>query len=267
MTELGTFCIGLTAWMAPGLALTVVSAILGVLLLIVFRYTSPQTALKGVGHRVRANMLAMKLYKDELRVTFGAQKNLFIESAKRFTFSLPPLVVMLPPMILALAQMSLWWQWRPLLPGEETVMIVRFTGDGWDKGHEMSLTLPDGVELSAPPVHVDLQRQVAYRLRATKAGHHVLKFNVGNRTIEKEFPVGKEFTKVSIKRPRASFWEQLLYPGEPTPHPTSGIESIEVKFPDRVNKLLWWDVHWIITFFILSLVFALIAKPFLKVNI
>ena len=54
----------------PGwLSATIVAAVTGVLLLVAFKYTSNQRAIKRVRDDIDANLLALKLFKDSTAVT------------------------------------------------------------------------------------------------------------------------------------------------------------------------------------------------------
>lgn len=60
--------------MMPGwLSNTIISAITGVFLLLVFKYTSNQRAIGKVKDCIKADMLSIKLFKDSLSVVLSAQ--------------------------------------------------------------------------------------------------------------------------------------------------------------------------------------------------
>ena len=58
------------------LSLVLLSAVVGVIALIVVRYCSNQAAIGRVKDDIKANMLSLKLFKDELRVVLKAQARL-----------------------------------------------------------------------------------------------------------------------------------------------------------------------------------------------
>ena len=71
---------GVYAVLAPlpvWLGLTLLSAICGVLMMVAFRYTSNQTAIGRARDKMTANLLALKLFKDDLGVAFRCQRRLF----------------------------------------------------------------------------------------------------------------------------------------------------------------------------------------------
>jgi hypothetical protein len=66
--------------------------------------------------------------------------------------------------------------------------------------------------------------------------------------------------------PRGSL-DQLLYPVEP-PLPSNGtIASIQVDYPERAIALLGWETHWMVVFFLLTMVLAFVLRRPLRVQI
>ena len=54
----------------PGwLSATLIAAVTGIVLLVIFKYTSNQRAIQRVRNRIDANLLALKLFKESSRVT------------------------------------------------------------------------------------------------------------------------------------------------------------------------------------------------------
>ena len=55
------------------------------------------------------------------------------------------------------------------------------------------------------------------------------------------------------------FLNELLYPAE-EPLPAGGFESITVDYPEVDVGVLGYQTHWMIVFFVLSIVFAFILR-------
>src|SRR5262249_37571658 len=90
------------AWVPGWLSATLVSAVTGVLLLAVFKYTSAQKAIKHVRAGIDANLLTLKLFKDSVTVALRAQAGLFAGAVRLFVLGLVPLAVMTIPVALFL---------------------------------------------------------------------------------------------------------------------------------------------------------------------
>src|SRR5262249_26706427 len=127
----------------PGwLSATVLAVVLGVALLVLFKYTSNQRAIKRARDGVNANLLALKLYKDSALVALRAQGRIMAGAFRLMLLALVPILVMALPVCLVLAQMSLWYQARPLRVGEEAVITVKLNGEA-----EVSLAPADAAEV------------------------------------------------------------------------------------------------------------------------
>ena len=62
----------------PGwLSITMISAVLGVLLLLIFKYTSNQKAIGCIRDKINANLIGAWLFKDSLSVTVKSQLKVF----------------------------------------------------------------------------------------------------------------------------------------------------------------------------------------------
>ena len=263
----------------PGwLSLTVWGAVTGLMAMLAFKYTSNQDAIGQVRDDIKANLLALKLFKDNLSVTFRAQGQLLWAAVRLFLHSLAPFAVMIVPMMLLIFQMSLRYEWRPFQAGETTLLTVTFAPDVPEKLDNLSLETPPGVEVEAGPVRGFFKatqdhpatNEVCWRLRVTKPGRHKLVVHLGDKAIEKELTVSNErYARVCPVRAGTEHWglEQLLYPAERGAAKGAAIQRIALRLPSGTSPVCGWNVHWIITYFIASMVIALIIKPFLNVRI
>jgi hypothetical protein len=252
----------------PWLGLVVLSALAGLGMMIVFKYTSSQAKLKAVSDRTRANLLAMKLFKDELAVTFASQWDLLKATGKRLWYSIwPPMAVMIVPFVLGVAQMGLRYEHRPLRPRESAVVSVKLNDGDRDAVDDLQLNAPQGVEIEAGPCRVESDSAVYWRVHTTAPGDYKLAWNIGGRRIEKLLPAGSGLGPASPRRPSAGWWDQLLYPLEEPFAKDSPVRCIDVQLPERRTPIFGLDVHWLISFFVLSMLFALILKPFLRVQL
>ncbi len=261
-TGIGDVVYALLSPLPVWLGVTILSAVAGAAMLIAFRYTSNQAAIGRVKDEIKANLLALKLYKDELRVTFQAQGRLLWAIAKLQRYMLTPVLIALLPMLLGLGQMGVRYQWRPLHPGEGTVLTMRVDSDARDMP-EPQLEPNTGMVLEVGPVPGG--REFVWRIRGGKPGRHTLRFHVGDSVIEKELVVGDSFERVSAERPGRRWTAQILHPAERILPADSPVESIEILYPG-VDSWIYGTNYWILYFFVVSMATALILKPLFKVN-
>jgi hypothetical protein len=263
---LGRFLLGWVGYVPGWVSATVVSAVTGVLMLAMFKYTSSQDAIKRVRNDINAHLLALRLFKDSARVALEAQGRIFRGAGMLLVLALVPMLVMVLPMTLLLAQLALWYEARPLAPGEEAVIVLKLGGEPASTWPEVRLEPTEAVEVIAGPVRVRKEREVCWNVKAKNAGDHRLVFQVGGGPVAKELAVGDGFMRVSMERPGWDWsrillnpWEQPFRPGEP-------VHSIAISYPERTSYTSG-SGYWVIYWFLVSMIAAFCFKGVLKVNI
>jgi hypothetical protein len=263
---LGRWLLAPVAVLPGWLSATLAAAVTGVVLLVFFKYTSNQRAIKRVRNDIDANLLALKLFKDSARATVRAQGRLLLGAGRLFVLALLPTAVMALPVTLILGQLSLWYQQRPLRVGEEAVVTLALNGDASTPLPEVSLRPTDAAETTVGPVRVFSKREVCWNIRARESGYHRLAFQVGDREADKELAVGDGFLRVSARRPAWVWSEALMHPAEMPFPPESPVRSIEISYPARSSWTCGTD-RWIIYWFAVSLVAAFCFRRVLRVNV
>ncbi|MGH7138476.1 MAG: hypothetical protein ACREHD_22220 [Pirellulales bacterium] len=253
----------------PGwLSATLAGTISGVTLLAVFKYTSNQAAIKRVKDEIKANLLALKLFKENASVVLNAQLAILLAAVRLAAFAILPMLVMVMPVLLVLGQLSLWYQSRPLKVGEDAVVTLK-VGAGKapaNLAHNYVRLDPlEAIDVAVGPVHVPSEQQVCWRITARQPGRHRLKFRVGDFMSEKELAVGDRFMRVSSLRPAWNCGEALLYPAEKPFDRASPVQSIAVDYPQRSS----WTTgagSWVVYWFAVSMVSGFAFRRVLNVN-
>jgi hypothetical protein len=262
---LGEWLLAPVAVLPGWLSATIIAAVTGVLLLAMFKYTSAQGASKRARDDIDANLLALRLFKENARVTVGAQGRLLVGAGRLFLLALVPMTVMLVPVTLILGQLSLWYQQRPLAVGEEAVVTVALNGDPAASMPRVTLEPTDALTPVLGPVRVTSKREVCWNIKARTSGHHQLIFDVDGRTVGKDLTIGDGFMRVSARRPAWDWSDALLYPAERPFSSESPVRSIEISYPARASWTSGTDI-WLIYWFAVSLVAAFCFRRVLGVN-
>ncbi len=244
------------------LGLTIISAALGVVILVAFRYASNQTAIGRAKDDIKANLLVLRLYKDQLAVVFQAQCRMAWAILRLQGLLLRPIAILLIPILLCMAQMGIRYQWRPLRPGETTVITMKLHEDV-DEFGEIVLTPSAGVTIEAGPVPGG--GAVVWRVRGGDVGRHTLKFRVHDTIVEKELVVGSRFQRVSAVRPDARWTAQFLHPVERPLPSNSPARSIALLYPSTDSWICGAD-YWVLYQLAVSLVVALVLRPLFGVR-
>lgn len=248
---------------APGwVSNLIISAVVGVLALAIYKYTSNQKQLGKVWDAIKAHLLGLILFKDSIAVTLKLQGKLFINSAMLLFHSLKPMAFMIIPVSLILAQLGQWYQARPLMPGEECVVTAKVSAESLN---DIALVAPDGVEITAGPVAAPDKEEVCWKVQVGGEGVYELVFNAGSKKVSKMLVAGEGFQKLGSVKAGRDLGAVFMNPSEKPLSADSEVKSIGIEYPERVSKTAGTD-WWLGYFFVVSLVAALIVKPAMKVN-
>lgn len=254
------------SWLPGWLSLSLIAGVTGVLMLLVFKYTSNQTGIKQTRDQIKANLLALSLYKDSTMVSLRAQGRILLSACRLMVYAIVPMLVMTVPTVLLLGQLAVWYQSRPLEAGEETVVTLQLSEDDADLLQELRLVEDPALEVRTGPVRVPSKAMICWNVKALTDGDHTLDFEAGEQRYTKEFVVGAGYRQTSIRRPAENWSELLLHPWEPPFPRDSAVQSIEVSYPAR-ESLVSGSSTWLIFWFIASMVAAFAVRPLLGVNI
>jgi hypothetical protein len=252
--------------LVPGwLSATVVAALTGLCLMVVFKYTSNQRAIRRVRNDIKAHLLALKLFNESTSVMLRAQGRIILGAWRLLLLSVVPILVTIVPACMLLGQLGLWYQSRPLRVGEEAVMTLKLNGDADSSWPNVRLEPTTAMEVAAGPVRVLGKREICWSVRASQSGYHRLLVQVGDRTVDKELAVGDGLMRVSDARPGWCWSEMLLHPGERPFAPDSPVRSVTIDYPQRSAWTYGAD-SWLIYWLVVSLAAAWCFRPWLKVN-
>lgn len=254
---------------SPTAALIGASIVCGVLMTIVFKHTSNQAALRRVAGRTRALIMSMRLFKDDLRVALRSLGELLLSIGKRLALSLPPLLVLCVPFVLILAQLALRYEHRPLTAGDAVIVELRVKAEWWEAWRDAELVAPDGVRIETPPLRDAATHTVYWRMRAVEVTDEPLRFKAGDVEVAKSLrsaDTTDSLTTISSLRPSSSFFEHLLFPGEDACDDDSPVRSVKVHYPQRTTPIFGVNIPWWGTFLIVSMLTAIVLRPFMRVQ-
>lgn len=252
----------------PWAGMAFVSLLTGLLMLFIYRLASNQTGIRAVKDRIKAHLLELRLYKDNMGVTMKAQGQILRANLRYLALNLKPLLVMIVPIILILAQLNVWFGSEPLSIGRPAILKVRLEPDVNVLETEFSLESPPEIVVETPPLRLEEQREVDWRFRPTAEGRFSLTVRIGGQGYVKSVVVnGRQLEKVSSIKVNKNFLDEVLYPGEKALAGDSRIEAIEVVHPAKRLSLFGLRLHWLIAYFGLSIVFGFVLKKPFRVEI
>lgn len=261
--------------MSPWIGMILISFLTALLMLFVFRYTSNQKGIKRVKDRIKAHLLEIRLFKDNLSLSLKAQGNILRCNLKYLGYTAKPFLVMIVPLILILIQLNLWFGYQALNPGQKALLKVKLEESSYPQDVNISLQPSSKLNIETHPLRIEEKREIDWRFSAKENGVHDLTIIVNEQKIAKKVFVNqKSLSKISSQKVRKNFIEELFNPGEPPLKGSHPIKSIEVAFPSKTMSLLGWNIPWILgvppwlmVYFVLSIFFGFVFKSVFKVEI
>jgi hypothetical protein len=249
----------------PALIVVGMSLLIGLVMVLVFRYTSDQKAIHVAKDRLKAHLLALRLFQDQIPVVLRSYGRIVLATGRYLRLAFKPLLFVIVPLTFLIVQLDRYLGWMPVEVGHPFLVTVRM--DKSNVLNEASLQLPDGLATTAPTVHVPSESEVAWRVVAENPGEYIVNVHAYDQTFSKQVVVGAGLPRLSPVRLRGKFWERIFVSSEPALPENSLIESIDVQYPARNVALAGFEWNWIWLFFVLSLAAGFLFKSILGIEI
>lgn len=252
----------------PWFGLLFVSLLTSLLMLFIYKKTSDQEKIRRTKNLIKAYLLEMRLFQHDYRILLQTQKNLLLANLRYLTLNFKPLLVMMVPLFLLLAQLNLWFGYRNLKPDETFLLKIKLNSAVEVDRVALDLEAPPGLEVETQVLRIIDENEADWRIRVRGRVESPLVITVNGERYQKEIVAGfKQLKKISPIRPGKSLWLRLIYPGEKPLPPGSYLEKIEITWPENRLNLLGLRWHWLVAYFILTVIFALAFRRAFKVEI
>src|SRR6266496_3280800 len=250
---------------APLVLVFLLSIIIGLLMVVVFRYTSNQKAIRIAKDHLKAHLLAVRLFQDQIQVVLISYWRIVRSTGSYLRLAFMPLSYVSIPLIFLMVQVDRYLGYSPI-EVERLLLMKAQVADAsvLDQG---TLRLPPGLSLTASAVHVPAHNEIIWRVAAETAGRRDLNVEAGSQSFSKSVEVSGGVERISPVRLAGKWWERILVSGETALPPNSPIQSIAVKYPERTIAFAWLEWNWIWLFFVLSLIFGFLFKTILRIEI
>jgi hypothetical protein len=263
---------------SPLAIVIVVSLVIGLAMVVLFGYTSDQKAIGIAKDQLKAHLLAVRLYRDQIPVVMGSYGKILRGTGRYLKLAFMPLLYVIIPITLLMVQIDRYLGQTPLPPNTPFLLTVHLSGQGSgvqpagqpadaDALNAVTLDLPAEVTMTAPPVHIAADNDVVWRLNGSQESKYEVKVVAGGESVAKTVCIGNNLPRISTIRLRGQFWNRLFSSAEPALPQNSPIESISINYPDRDIDVAGYGMNWIWLFFILSMLAGFIFKELLGIQI
>ncbi|MBC8278115.1 MAG: hypothetical protein H8E46_07780 [FCB group bacterium] len=253
----------------PFWGLAVVSFITGAIMVGIFKFVSNQEGIRKAKARVRGYFLEVWLYKHEFGTVMGTIGRILKANFGYMKYAVSPLIVLMIPVILIMVQLNLHYGFYPLRPGETALMTVKFEDRAVLRDTTLIAEGSKVIKIDGTPVRAMGKNEATWRIKAGSPGSDVIRVTWNGGEAAKSVVVGRnKVVRLSNQRSDVgSLGDALFNPGEKPLGDGSGVVKITLEYPERMINLQGIEMHWLIVFFVLSIVAGFALKGVFKVEI
>ena len=229
--------------MGNEMALILISGIFGILALIAFKYISYQKGIKAAKNKIKAHLIAIRLYQDDLVVVTKSIFKILARNLQYITYNFGPFIPLAIPFVFVLAQMVVRYAFVPvpvtpdpteLVPGQGVMITIEAS-----EGHErdimgLEVEYPDGLTPISPLARIGAAGKAFQEVAATAPGDYEITFRMpSGGEVTKRIVAGEE-TQVRMLQPErvGSALVAMLWPAEATLGGDSGLSHISFQYPE-----------------------------------
>jgi len=241
------------------------SLVVGLLMVVLFGYTSDQKAIGIAKDQLKAHLLAVRLYRDQIPVVMGSYGKILRGTGRYLKLAFKPLLYVIIPITLLIVQVDRYLGQAPIPVNAPFLLTIQLNAGGGL--NDVTLDLPLEITMTAPPVHIPAANEIVWRLVGSKEGKYEMKVAAAGQSAAKSVCLGSELARISTVRLRGHVWARMFSSAEPALPENSPIESISINYPDRNIEIAGYGMNWIWLFFILSMIAGFIFKEVLGIQI
>jgi hypothetical protein len=249
----------------PALIVLGISLVIGFVMVVVFRYTSDQKAIHVAKDHLKAHLLALRLFQDQIPVVLRSYGRIMLATGRYLHLAFMPLLFVIVPLTFLMVQLDRYLGSTPLEAGQQFLVSARAADAA--ALNEASLQLPAGLVTTASAVHIPAENEIVWRVVSAQDGNYEVNVQSADQTFSKRVVVGSGLPRLSAVRLRGKFWERFLYSAEPALPDNHRIEAIAVQYPAREIAFAGFEWNWIWLFFVLSLAAGFVFKSILGIEI
>ena len=249
---------------SPLILVMIVSVVVGLIMVVLFGYTSDQKKIHVAKDHLKAHLLAVRLFQDQLPVVMRTYGRIVMGTGRYLKLAFMPLLYVIIPITLLMVQLDRYLGSMPAQTSQPFLVSVKTAPDVFN---DVKLELPAELATSAPAVHVPADNEVVWRVVAEKPGTYNINVGEGGQTFSKQVVVSTDVARLSPVRLRDHWLDRMFTSGEDALPANSSIESIDVSYAPRDINFAWIDWNWIVLFFVLSMVAGFAFKEILGIEI
>ena len=243
------------------------SILMSFVVLWIYKWISSPRLIRAAKDQIKANILAIRLYKDSGRVIAVSFLKSLLYTFKYFGLNFMPILIIIPILFPAFVQMDVRYGMRPFEVGEEIVIKAVLSENPFD----LDVELQDNEHFKPKmnPVFInaykDVDRQkpikeANWKMEAAREGITKIKIKVHDKVYEKNLIIGASRRALSNKKMEESNLEHFIYPAEKLLDGSNELKYIYIQYPGKNISFAGISTHWLVFNLILVVIVVLALK-------
>ena len=169
---------------------------------------------------------------------------------------------------LIIAHTNFWFGYASLEPGQKTLVKVKLNEDYDPLETDIRLEPSPSYTIETPPLRILEENEIDWRISPLQSGVHNLEFSIAGEKIKKTLSVkSSPLSRISPVKFHRNFFDELINPTEAPIRKDIPIRSIEILYPTNNMNVFGIGIHWLIVYFILTIIMGFSLKCIFKVEI
>ena len=243
------------------------SILMSYVVLWIYKWVSSPRLVREAKDQIKANILAIRLYKDSGRVIGVSFLKSLLYTFKYFGLNFMPLLVIIPILFPAFVQMDVRYGLKPFEVGDEVVVKAVFSQNPFDM--DIELQENENFKHKMKPVFINAYKdadrkepikQANWKMEATKEGITKIKIKVQDKVYEKDLNIGKSRHALSNKKMKESNIEHFIYPVEGLLDGSNELNYIYISYPGKEITFAGIATYWWVWNLLLVVIIVLALK-------
>ncbi|MBD3318594.1 DUF106 domain-containing protein [Candidatus Woesearchaeota archaeon] len=224
----------------------IVSAVLSLFIVIIYKYTTNQSLMKALKQEIKELQAEMKALKGHPDKMMEVNKRMMATNSKYMMQSLKASLFTLLPIIIIYAYLSGVIAYDPIMPGQEFSMSVVL-----EEGvvADVETSVPVGLEVTGDDDKRDVDDEAIFTYKG-RPGRYLVQFDVDDKTYGHEVLVTEERKHLPAEKSIEDGTVNMIH--------TNLDKTI-------VMNLFGWELGWFGSYIIFSIVFSILFRRLLKV--
>jgi len=261
------------SWGSSVFNIIIISFFCALFLLFLFKRISNQEKIKLHQKKILGYFLDIGIYRDQFTRTIVNQVHILKHIFIYLRYVLAPLLIMMLPVIIVCMQIENRLGYMPIQKNESFIIHAALDRKIMQNMESLipkvNYKTSSGIILETPPLRVASEGSVFWRARLKETGPQFIQVGIDGIENDIKKNIMAVFNQEGFcpKRTKPNSFDYFLNSAETPIPPDSYFKFLSVQYLPATYPFFFWNISPVVYFFILSLGFGLVIKPFIKVNI